>query len=331
MARQRFKIAAFLALCSAVVAVSPFVGMKLITPFSISSAGFDANIFYSIRVPRTIIGFFAGAALAVCGMVFQALFRNPLAEPFTLGVSSGASFGAALTIVMKLAGTILGVPVITFGAFAGAAASMTMVYGFASLQKRMSSLTMLLAGISVSFMFSSLLMFVQFLSDLRHSFQIVRWLMGGLEVYGYDSVAPLAILVVASLTIIAARLTELDHLLTGEDLAQVRGIDVRRTKIILFFATSLCVSSIISVCGPIGFVGMMSPHICRLLFGVRHRLLGFTTLIFGGTFLVACDTAARTIIAPAEIPVGVITSLVGGPFFLWILFRHIRNQGGQIW
>jgi iron complex transport system permease protein len=208
---------------------------------------------------------------------------------------------------------------------------MGLVYGFASLQRRMSGITMLLAGISVSFMFSSLLMFIQFLSDLRHSFQIIRWLMGGLEVYGYQSVAPLAVLVAFSMAIIATRLVHLDHILAGEDLAQVRGINVGRTKTILFFATSLCVSSIVSVCGPIGFVGMMSPHICRLLFGAKHRLLGITTVIFGGTFLVACDSIARMVIAPAEIPVGVITALLGGPFFLWILFRHVRNQGGSIW
>jgi iron complex transport system permease protein len=314
----------------AVLFTAPFLGMKVINPVGILSGELSSNIFINIRVPRVLLGFLAGSGLAVCGMVFQALFRNPLATPFTLGISSGASFGAAFTILTGWTGMVLWVPSTTFGALGGAFAAMLLVYGFSSLQRNMSSITILLAGIAVSFLFSSLLMFVQFLSNLRHSFQIIRWLMGGLEVYGYQHIFSMLPLVILGIAVIFIKLPELDLLLTGEDIAKTRGVNVIRTKRVLFFATSITVGAIVSVCGPIGFIGMMTPHICRLLFGYNHKILGPVTFLSGGVFLVLCDTMARTVIAPAEIPVGVITSLLGGPFFLWILFSSLKKGKGYI-
>lgn len=314
-----------------VLVVAPFLGMKVINPAVIKSGEIASHIFFTIRVPRVLTGFLAGSGLALCGMVFQAMFRNPLATPFTLGVSSGASFGAAVVILTGYTGAILGITFSSLGAFCGATAAMFLVYGFSSLQRTISNMTILLAGIAMSFLFSSLLMFVQFLSDLRHSFQIIRWLMGGLEVYGYQDFLSMLPLVLVGVIAIVIKLPELDLLLSGEDIAKTRGVNVIQTKKILFFATSLTVSAIVAVCGPIGFVGMMSPHICRLIFGNRHRILGPASFLFGGTFLVICDTVARTIIAPAEMPVGVLTSLFGGPFFLWILFSKITRGRGKAW
>ncbi len=314
--------------CGAVfiTAIAPFLGMKVINPVRMFSGEIPSQIFFSIRVPRVLIGFTAGSGLALCGMVFQAIFRNPLATPFTLGIASGASFGAAVMILTGCTGLLLGIPCATLGAFFGAAAAMLLVYGFSILQRNVSNVTILLAGIAVSFLFSSLLMFAQFLSSLRHSFQIIRWLMGGLEVFGYQDFFSMFPLVVLGIIVILWKLPELDMLVTGEDIAQTRGVNVAQTKTILFFATSLAVSAIVAICGPIGFIGMMSPHICRLLFGQRHKILGPATFLFGGTFLVFCDTIARIVIAPAEMPVGVITSLLGGPFFLWILFTKIAKR-----
>jgi iron complex transport system permease protein len=314
-------------LCAAVVVIAPFVGMELILPAQITTQSFEQYVFFTLRVPRVLVAFLAGGGLAVCGMVFQAIFRNPLATPYTLGVSSGASFGAALCILTGLSvhTGIPGLGATEVGAFLGASAAMLIVYGFSTIQRVGSSLTILLAGVAVSFLFGSLLMFVQFLSGLRHSFQIVRWLMGGLEVFGYSSLYSMLPFLCIGVVIVAWHLPELNLLLTGEDLAATRGVNVRRVKIVLYFATSLAVSAIVAVCGPIGFVGMMSPHICRLLFSNDHRVLGPASFLFGGMFLVACDTFARTIIAPAEIPVGVITALCGGPFFLWILFGRGRR------
>jgi iron complex transport system permease protein len=178
---------------------------------------------------------------------------------------------------------------------------------------------MLLAGVAVSFFFSSLILFLQYLSDFTQSFRILRWLMGGLEILGFDTVLNLLPLVLGGSAVLTLLRRELNLLTTGEDLALSRGVDVRRVKLVLFLVTSLMVGGVVAVCGPIGFVGMMAPHICRLLVGWDHAHLFPTTLLFGGTFLTFCDTLARTLIAPAEIPVGIITALLGGPFFIWLL------------
>jgi iron complex transport system permease protein len=303
-----------------VVVVAPFVGMKVISPAVIGADEMVREIFWSLRVPRVLTAFLAGSGLALCGMVFQAVFRNPLATPFTLGVSSGASCGAAVAILFGLNRLAPALPVVPLGAFAGAVIAMGLVYTFTTLSRDFSTFTLLLAGIAVSFIFSSSLMFLQYLSSFTHSFQIVRWLMGGIEVFGYGHFATMAPLVLTGTAIVAVYLPHLDHLLTGEDLAHSRGVDVTRARTWLFVAASIMVAGIVAVCGPVGFVGMMTPHICRLVLGGRHRILGPASFLFGGAFLVVCDTVARTVIAPAEMPVGVLTALMGGPFFLWLLF-----------
>jgi iron complex transport system permease protein len=248
-----------------------------------------------------------------------------LADPFTLGTASGASCGAALTILAGISGSFLGIPFISIGAFLGAASAMAFVYSIASLKKTSSSLTMLLAGIAVSFLFSSLLMLFQYMSTLRDSFQIVRWLMGGIQVSGYGSLISMLPFWLIGAVLIWLQLPKLDQMLAGEDLAHSRGIDVLRTKQILLIAATLLIGGIVAVCGPIGFVGLMVPHICRRFFSANHLFLGPACLLFGGCFLVIADTLGRTIIAPAEFPVGIITALIGGPFFLWLLFGKSRE------
>jgi iron complex transport system permease protein len=312
-----------------VVLLAPFAGMRVISPLSISRDTLEYTVFFSVRVPRVLSGFLAGGVLAVCGMVFQAMFRNPLATPYTLGVSSGASFGAALTILLGFSGAVAGIPPTSIGAFAGALAAMGVVYGFSRMPRMASGMTILLAGVALSYLFASLLMFAQYISDVRHSFAIVRWLMGGLDVYGYGGLLSMIPLSVAGMALVAVRLVALNHLLTGEDLAATRGVEVARTRTLLYFATSLAVSAVVAVCGPIGFVGMMAPHVCRLLFSSDHRILGPATFLAGGTFLVLCDTVGRIVVAPSEIPVGVITALCGGPFFLWVLLKRYRRA--SIW
>jgi iron complex transport system permease protein len=175
----------------------------------------------------------------------------------------------------------------------------------------------------VSFFFSSLLMFSQYLSDMRDSFRIVRWLMGGVEVFGWGGFLSMLPFVIIGLILIAANVAVLDHFLTGEDVARTRGVRVRLSRNLLLAAASAAVGGIVSVCGPIGFVGMMVPHFCRGIFGASHKILLPACLLAGGIFLAVCDTFARTIIAPAEIPVGVITALIGGPFLIWVLRRYV--------
>jgi iron complex transport system permease protein len=303
---------------------APFIGMEPITPAGLRSNPLTRDIFLSLRLPRTLTAFLAGSALALAGMTFQALFRNPLATPYTLGIASGASCGAAAAVLFGGAALGGGIGGAAVGAFIGALCAMAVVYALFSAVGARGPVTMLLAGVAVSYTFSSLLLFVQYLSDIRHSFQIVRWLMGGVAVHGYDHLWLIGASVAGGGAIIGLHVHHLDHLLTGEELAQSRGVNTAWLKGVLFIGVSLMVAGVVAICGPIGFVGMMSPHVCRMLFGPRHATLGPATMLFGGAFLVICDTAARTILAPVEAPAGVITALMGGPFFIWLLYRNHR-------
>ncbi len=328
--QNRGKLILLLLFLSAVLALvlAPVVGMRM-TPFDAvlnpGSGGKESEIFWMLRVPRVCVSFLAGAALAISGMSFQALFRNPLATPFTLGVSSGAALGAAIYIRLGLPVVFLGIPGISISALSGAALSIMLVYGFTRLRSGFTTGTMLLAGVAISFFFSSVNLFTQYISDFTQTFRIIRWLMGGLEVVGFRSVMEMAPFVVVGSLVILLLTHELNLLTTGEEIAASRGVNIRFVRGAIFFATSLMVGGVVAVCGPIGFVGMMSPHICRLLIGPDHRYLAPATFLFGGAFLTLCDTFARTVIAPAEIPVGVITALLGGPFFIWLLVWGDRD------
>ncbi len=307
----------------AALVLAPFAGMERISLAAVldpSSAGTDGRIFWYMRVPRVLAAFLAGAGLAAGGMTFQAMFRNPLATPFTLGVSSGAAFGATLAVIAGMTSGPLGMSGASVGSMLGALAAIAFVYGFARMRREFSSPAMLLAGVAMSFLFSSLILFLQYMSDFTDTFRIVRWLMGGIEAVGYTPVAGLAVFVITGVAVVVFLTNELNLISAGEDIAASRGVSLGPVRAALFIAVSLAVGGVVSVCGPIGFVGMMSPHIMRLILGANHRTLAPATLLFGGTFLVVCDTVARTLIAPAEIPVGVITALLGGPFFLWLLF-----------
>jgi len=303
-----------------VVGAAAFFGMKFIAPSMIAAGSLDHEIFWQLRVPRVLTAFLAGSGLALCGMVFQAMFRNPLADPFTLGTASGASCGAVVTMLAGITGSFLGIPFVSIGAFLGAVAAMTCVSAITSLKKTSSGLTMLLAGIAVSFLFSSLLMFFQYMSSLRDSFQIVRWLMGGIQVANFGTLVPLFSFWCIGVVLIILQLPRLDQLCAGEDLAKSRGINVAATKQWLLVAATLLIAGIVAACGPIGFIGLMVPHICRRFVSTNHLFLGPSCIFLGGTLLVIADTIGRTIIAPAELPVGVLTALIGGPFFLWLLF-----------
>ena len=309
-------------LAALIVLVTPFIGMETITPASLWSAELsstDMRIFWRLRVPRTLTAFLVGAALSLSGLSFQAMFCNPLATPFTLGIAGGAALGAALYVRLGVVYGLLGVSGQTLSAFAGAVLAILLVYGLSRLRRDFSMAAILLAGVAISFFCSSFILFIQYLSGFTHLFQITRWLMGALAVTGFAAVRELSLLVLCGSAVVFTMGKELNLLTTGEELAVSRGLDLRRVRNILFLTTSLMIGGIVARCGPIGFVGMMAPHICRLLVGADHRLLIPATFLFGGSFLTLCDTVARVLIAPAEMPVGVITALLGGPFFVWLL------------
>ena len=288
------------------------------------------DILWKLRIPRVVMAFLAGTALASSGMSFQAMFRNPLATPFTLGISSGASLGAALCIQLGWSFSLLGIPSVTLSAFIGAVITILLVYTLTTRAPQGSTTaTMLLAGVAISFFFSSLILFLQYMSDLSRTFRMIRWVMGGMEnVVDFGEVLTVFPFVVTGCLIIAFLTHELNLMLMGEDFAISRGVAVKYTKMLLYFAVSMMVGAVVAFCGPIGFVGLMVPHICRLLDRLTITAIFFRPRGFWAeSFLVVCDAVGRTIMAPTELPVGVITALLGGPFFLWLLFG--RKSGFQ--
>ncbi len=316
-------------LCLAVLLVSAFGGMSLISPFAIWQTGSpDAEVFWRLRLPRTMAAFLTGAGLSMSGMAFQALFRNPLATPFTLGVSSGAALGASLYFGLGAGLSFLGGSGSLVAALAGGLLSMALVYGITRAKGGLSTAVMLLAGVVISFFFSSLVMLIQYLSGAYDSLRIMHWLMGSLAGLEIARLADLAFVVAAGALVLHRLAPEIDLLCAGEELAASRGVLVKRTKILIFITSSVMVGTAVSLAGPIGFVGMMVPHICRLHFGWNHRQLLPAVIVMGGCFLALCDLFSRVILAPAEMPVGIITALIGGPFFLWTLFRS--HRGGDM-
>lgn len=282
----------------------------------------DAIIFWQIRVPRVLLAMLAGTGLSLGGVVFQAIFRNPLATPFTLGVAGGASLGVTAFLFFGISFTILGISGLSLAALSGALASIALVYGIARATGNASPHTMLLGGVAISFFFSSLILLLQYLGDIGNTFRIIHWLMGDLSRASYDTVLQVLPFIFSGSLVITLLHRELNLLTLHDDLATSYGLNVERMRIILFIAVSLMIAGIVTVCGPIGFVGIMAPHICRLLIGTNHRHLIPASLLFGGTFLTICDTIARSLATSAEVPVGIITALLGGPFFLWLLFRQ---------
>jgi len=320
---QNWKIALIILISLGLTAFSPFLGISFISPDSLWTPGHpDGEVFWMLRLPRTAAAFLAGAGLSMSGMVFQALFRNPLATPFTLGVSSGASFGAS--IYFWLGATVLGGLGGLISSLMGAALSMGLVYGITRARGGFSTAVMLLAGVIINFFFSSLVMFVQYLSDSHDSLRIMHWLMGSLAGLETAGLADLAFIVLAGAVAFWLMAPEIDLLTAGEELAASRGVKVNQAKIKIFLVASIVVAAVVSMTGPIGFVGMMVPHVCRLWLGWSHRALLPAVFFGGGAFLVLCDLAARLVLAPAEIPIGIVTALLGGPFFLWTLFKASR-------
>jgi iron complex transport system permease protein len=307
----------------AVLVVAPLVGSQ---PLEVGEllAGDETTgaIFWQLRLPRVLLALLAGGVLAISGVAFQTLFRNPLAEPYTLGVAAGAALGAVLALQLVGEASFLAVAA---AAFAGALAVSGVILGLASTRHGLETGTLLLAGIAISLSCSALILFVQYLADFTRTFRMVRWMMGGLAVVGYDEVLWLLPWVVLAGGMILAHRWELNLLLTGEELAASRGVDLMRLRLLVLGAASLAVGALVAVAGPIGFVGLIVPHILRRWVGHDHLFLVPACLLGGGAFLALCDLAARTVMAPAELPVGVLTALLGGPFFLWLLVLRRRR------
>ena len=281
-------------------------------------------IIRNVRLPRVILGFIAGAALSVCGAGFQGIFRNPMADPFILGVSSGAALGAAVGIVLHLNKSFLGMSGTTFLAFVGSFLTIGLVYNISKVGKKVPVATLLLTGIAVSQTLSALNSLVMILNKESMD-QIVFWTMGSLNGKGWNQIAQVLPWSIIGILILLSSARELDIMLTGEDTAIQLGVNVEFLKKKVLFASSMITAAVISVTGIIGFVGLVVPHVVRMVTGPKHGRIMPLSLLFGGTFLIICDTLARSLVA-WEIPVGIITSVCGGPFFLYLL-RKMKKGG----
>jgi len=277
------------------------------------------------RLPRTLAALIVGAGLALAGCAFQAMLRNPLATPYTLGVASAGALGAwTATIFIAAYGlprAILGLSSIQVFAFAFAEADIVIVYLLAARKERVSPSVLLLGGVTMGMLANSGILLMRFLAAPEHLVVMDRWLMGGVDVLGFSPVKTLFIGVTPCVIILLAQASKFDQLGFGAEMAAGRGINVRRLQVVTFGIGSLLTAMIVSVVGPIGFVGLVVPHAVRSITGSRHRLLMPVSVIVGGGFLCVCDIIARKML-PGETPIGIVTTLFGAPFFLYLLMRR---------
>jgi iron complex transport system permease protein len=279
-------------------------------------------ILLEVRIPRVLLAALLGGALSVAGVVFQALLRNPLADPYVLGVSGGASIGGVLALLIGLGA--LGVPAL---AFAGALAALFLIEWIATVGGRLTVYTILLTGAIFNAFSASLIYFIQSIASLEQLHAIVFYLMGRVPSLGTGSLSLLAVAVLLAVVALFASCRDYNALTLGEEGASQLGVDVERVKRRTFVLGSLLTALTVSVAGMIGFVGLVVPHLLRLLFGPDHRLLLPAAFLGGASFLVLADTVSRILIAPNELPVGVVTALIGGPFFLYLLRRRSGSHG----
>ncbi|MFJ4689024.1 FecCD family ABC transporter permease [Streptomyces sp. NPDC088789] len=287
-------------------------------------SGARETIVLDVRAPRVLLGAVVGAGLAVVGTAMQALLRNPLAEPYLLGVSSGASLGAVLVIVFGV--NLLGTVSLSAAAFVGALGALLLVYATARSGGRITSVRLVLAGVAIAAVLTALLDLLLLTTDRgNQAREVLAWTLGGLGGVNWGMLWLPSTALASGIGILLAQARNLNLLLAGEEAATTMGLDVARFRARMFVLLSLITGVLVAAAGPIGFVGLILPHIVRLFVGGDHRRVLPTAALGGAVFLIWADIAARTVAAPLEIPVGVLTALCGGPFFLWLMRRDARR------
>ncbi|MDP4146410.1 MAG: iron ABC transporter permease [Bacillota bacterium] len=282
------------------------------------------QIILYIRLPRILLGVFVGMGLSAVGAVYQAIFKNPMADPYVLGVSSGSALGAALAIFLGLDTTIMAVSGTTLFAFSFAILTTFIVYSIASVGHKVSTANLLLTGVAVSFFMSSIISVIMII-DRNQIDKIVFWTMGSLASATWQQVVFLAILCSALIMCILFFARDLNVILVDEEAAKTMSVDNEKVKKIMLILCSLMVASVVAVSGIIGFVGLIIPHAVRIFSGSDNRRLIPLTAVAGAAFMIMSDTIARTILAPSEIPVGAITALFGAPYFLFLLSKNKKK------
>ena len=281
----------------------------------------QSPIFWQLRLPRVLMSVLVGAVLSVCGAAYQSIFRNPLTDPYVLGVSSGASLGAAVAILLGLEAWLWGV-----GGMALAAALLTVVliYRIASIGNRMHTTTLLLTGVCLTLLISALISFLMVLNQEKMD-AIIFWTMGSFGSASWSDVGVMTPVAVAGIAVVLWYARDLNLLLAGSETAQSMGVEVERVKRVLLLATTLMVAFAVSTCGVIGFVGLIVPHAVRLVTGPDNRKVVPYAMLCGALFVLVCDTLARYLLRPSELPVGSLTSMVGAPLFIYLLYKNKRS------
>lgn len=297
----------------------PIVGSRV----SLEGLGENyVNIIWKLRLPRILLAGLVGVGLSVSGASFQSMFKNPMADPYVLGVSSGSALGATLAIVLGVSG-IVGVGGVTAMAFVGAISTVFIVYNIARVGNKVPIVSLVLAGISVSYLFSAVISIMMIFNRTQVD-KIVFWLMGSVSTASWSEVAILFPFVLGGAVVISVFSRDLNVMLLGDESATSLGIEVEKVKKLLLVVNSVIVAVSVSVSGIIGFVGLIIPHTIRLLLGPDNRALIPFSAVAGAIFMIASDTLARTIAPPAEIPVGAITSVFGAPYFIYLLIKNKR-------
>lgn len=284
----------------------------------------SVSIIMTIRFPRVLLGFLTGAALSICGTAVQSVLRNPLASPFTLGVSGGASLGAGIVIACEL--TFLGRFTLPAAGLVFGVASMFLMVAFASkIDRTLQGSTIVLTGMVLSLFVNGIVSVMANAKDEKYK-QIMKWQTGSFSGRKWEYVIILAAVLAVCLAYFLIKSRELDLLTFGDEQAQSAGVSTRREKAMILLVTAVLSGTAVAFAGVIGFIDLISPHVARRFFGAEHKLLIPMSALIGGTFMVLCDLAARTVIPPNELPVGVVTSLIGAPFFAWVFFKRRANE-----
>jgi iron complex transport system permease protein len=281
----------------------------------------QSSIFWNLRAPRIVLSVLVGAALSVCGAAYQSVFRNPLTDPYVLGISSGASVGAAVAILLGLEAYMLGVGTC---ALVTGLLTIVVIYRIASIGNRMHTTTLLLTGVCITFLMSAIISFIMVLRQDKMD-SIIFWTMGSFASASWTEVAIVAPVVAVGIGIVLYYARDLNLLLAGSETARSLGVEVERVKRVLLLSTTLMVAFCVATCGVIGFVGLVVPHCLRLVLGPDNRRIVPCAIFAGGLFMLLCDTLARTLLMPAELPVGSLTALAGAPLFIYLLYKNKKR------
>lgn len=314
------------ALLISVLILSPFIGaVSLHVEDIFNPSHLSSSIFFDLRIPRVLFAFFAGVILSLSGLLFQTLFRNALMTPYTLGISSGAVLGAGIAIKLGLSSLLFGIAAISVFGFLGAIFTVFLLIYLSQFLKSSEQESLLLLGIALSLFYTSALMIVFYLGDTMQNDMLIRFTMGSLSVIGWQNPIALGIIAFILLATIYMYRFELQLLSISDESASLKGVNTKKITLLLLIASSFAIGTLVSISGPIGFIGLIVPHIVTKLYPstINRRII--KTALFGGFFLVFCDTITRVIQTQSELPIGIITALIGGPFFIYLIISRSKR------